>query len=158
MNRRKLFVSLSVLVVCLLALTSIASAHANGGYIRINNGRIVTNPGQQPQVVVQFGNTSGVTLNNISVLCFWNANLGTPGATYPGPFSAINTVNDGPLFAGTYDSARSANAISLIPGQNYNIAFNINIGLPSNHSGFVGCQLLQNGVAIDYYEVPVFVQ
>lgn len=164
MRTLKRLAAVVALVISVFALATEAQA-SGGAYIQINNGNIVTNQWQQPQVVVQFGNRGSSTISNVDVECQWSYYLGRPGAVYPGPFRYVQTLND---FGGRDVAEFGANIIdavvidhvTLIPGQNYNVAYNIYITAPRGTSGSVQCRLFQ-----DYYTflaqtpwVPIYVQ
>jgi|FLYN01.1.fsa_nt_gi hypothetical protein len=148
MSKVKLLVMLGVLIISTFLLTSAAFAQGNGPYIQINNGDIVTNHGQQPQVVVQFGNRGNAIVENVDVTCVWSGELGFPGAVYPGPFTFFQTFDAIPLDIAEFGADLVAGVliddVDLIPGQNYNVAFDIHITAPSGTEGFVQCGLFTN--------------
>jgi hypothetical protein len=122
-----------------------------GGYIQINNGVIVTNPNQHPQVVVQFGNRGNRRIENVAVRCTFDSDLGSLGAVYPGPFISV-------LSGSNSVSVGIGDGVDLPPGQNYNVAFNIHITAGSGATGSVSCELLSNSAVIAQTQAQVIVQ
>ena len=123
------------------------------GYIQINNGNpITTNPGQRPQIVVQFGNRGNPTLLDVEVDCGVKNDLGSLGAAYGNAFRVIGKYDEyvvpgfGPVgydlitFGFNYDNANNDN-VNLPPGQNYNVAFEVNVSAPRGFVGWVQCAL-----------------
>lgn len=150
----------------LLALPTLAQ---ETGYIQINHSTIVTNPGQRPQVVVQFGNRGQTALSGVSITCNWNYDLGTPGRVQKGPFRYVRTYNDLDAFGFLYDAADFGfnsmdgmliDNVTLIPGQNYNVAFEIRIGrnVPRGTEGHVDCALFDSSGFLDFDSKTIRVQ
>lgn len=121
-----------LIVMVVLALLSSAAAvlAQQGPYIQINNGTIVTNFGQRPQVVIQFGNRSQQMVEDAIVVCFFSRDLGLIDGFQAGPFEIVDVDNSGDpgLFYG-YELDEDFNALSIPldipPGQNWNVSFNI---------------------------------
>jgi len=143
-----------VLMLLVLAGTTqpLTTARADESfYIQINNGSIVTNREQQPQIVAQFGNRSQQTLYQVVVACFFPTSLGKVTAIYPGPFHYTEVKDFSP-----YTSVNGGNAatdflvgfiidnVTLIPGQNYNFAFNILVAKDAPPTSYVICDLFGN--------------
>jgi hypothetical protein len=118
-------------------------------YIEINNGIVVTNPGQTPQVTWQIGNRSTTLVENVGVFCDFSGDLGGVAAVYPGPFSSVQAEREnGRLLVevGTrvvLDEQGTHDNVDLPPGQNYNVSFNLHIQAPSGTQRTGGCSLVQ---------------
>ncbi len=143
------FAVLLVALVLALAFQSISTAFAlDPYYVQINNGTIVTNWGQQPQVVAQFGNTTQTTLYRTIIACYFPQELGTVTAVYAGPFhtdnlsnySGYNQVVGGGVATGIFNGF-IIEVVNLIPGQNYNFSFNIQVADNAPSSSSVTCGL-----------------
>jgi hypothetical protein len=138
-------VFLLILLVTLLTAISVTSATANA-YIKINNGStIVTNKGQKPQIVVQFGNRGQKTIEKVSVICYYSHNLGTPVAIYPRVLESGLKLNN--IFGGGADVVSfggPSKPVDLIAGQNHDVAFDLNITASRGAQGTVQCVLFSD--------------
>ncbi|MCC7446228.1 MAG: hypothetical protein IT324_02375 [Anaerolineae bacterium] len=154
MHLTKLMVGLMLLVLLVFTSTTqpITAARADESfYIQINNGSIVTNREQQPQIVAQFGNRSQQTLYQAVIACFFPTSLGQVTTIYPGPFhytevkdfSPYTSVNGGTA-ATDFLVGFIIDNVTLIPGQNYNFAFNIFIAKDAPVTSYVICDLFGN--------------
>lgn len=146
----------------LLLAASTVSAQVDG-YITIANNIIVTNPGQRPQVVVQFGNRSNTTIENVDLICGWPTGDADLGAVFPGPFDTVSNLvipnAEFAVFGSDPFTGFIIDDVDLIPGQNYNIAFNLEIIAPSGTESFVNCFLFSNiATFLDSVDVPMIVQ
>ena len=146
---KRVFLKKSVLVLFFLSLwvsASVAFAQDEPGMIQINNGsEIVTNSGQQPQIVVQFGNRGQHALHDVSVYCVWEPELGLLGAVHAGPFTHTGTFFGGEVYYGADLQLNVlVDRITLPPGQNHNVAFNINVHAPAGSEYVMFCALQTN--------------
>lgn len=138
------FLRLGVLLALALAVLPLATVRASDsrpGYIQINNGTIVTNTGQEAQVVVQFGNTASYTISGY-VACFLDSTyLGYISQTYQGPFPqvAVNPYRTEVRFYNTQYGPVMYTGIAVPPGQNYNVAFNFRTYAWPGTTGSVMC-------------------
>jgi hypothetical protein len=132
-------VLLIVMLGVMLAAISVASATPDA-YIKINNGStIVTNKGQTPQIVVQFGNRGQRKLEKVSVICYYSESIGTPATLYPRAMDQGMKLNS---FMGGRADVVAFGTTDLIPGQNYDVAFDLNITASKGAKGTVQCVLL----------------
>jgi len=122
-----------IVVVAVLATALIAApAYAAGPYIQINNGTtMVTNTGQTPQLVVQFGNSGSTTVRGVSISCSVPAALGTITGNYPGPFKTVTSSANSISFS----------SVDLIAGQNYNVSVNFKVSAAKGTTHTVSCSL-----------------
>ncbi len=131
-------------------------------YVKINNGTIVTNPGQSFEVVVQYGNTSGQTVHDVALQCKWPKGLGDLGATQGHAFSTITDKTargaDYVAFGFNRVDGRVVDNVDLIPGQNYNAAFRVHVTAPAGTNGQVACYLTADGAMSDAAFATVRVQ
>ncbi len=117
----KHFLLLGVLVVLAATLVSAQGS----GTIQINNGSVIEAPaGQQPQVVVQFGNQGNAPLTGVRVVCrISEAGQGSlsfvENQIYP---HAMQTYA---LTENTVSFPEDEAGVELIAGQNQNVGFNV---------------------------------
>lgn len=142
---------LLVLVILCVLVGAVPSVFALHGYIRINNGTIVTNEGQRPQVVVQFGNISADrrTIENVDLYCVWPDGFADLGQVQRGPFNTVVPVvisNNEFVEFGASDPLEGflIDEVDLIPGQNYNVAFNMHIRAARGMQTEIECLLFTN--------------
>jgi len=146
-----------VAVLVLALLVMVPAVSAQGPYLQINNGQINVTSGEQPQVVVQFGNRSQHTIYNVTVLCrFPNAdNLGVITRANLGPFSA-NFVEppyrtfDYEVGWGLNDTFFEIAGITIPPGQNYNVNYKIKITAPRGTHSEIECRMFSGTGRIDF--------
>jgi hypothetical protein len=114
---------------------------ASPGYIQINNGTIVTNLGQRPQVVVQFGNRGSTPIAGY-VACFLSSTLvGAVVNPQRGPFPNVSITRDR-TWVVFYDTQIGPATYGIVvpPGQNHNVAFEVNVTAPAGTQGSVLCR------------------
>lgn len=152
-KRNYLIFSLFVVVIAWLPSTAQAQDEL---FIQIKNSlEIVTQAGQVVEIVVEFGNRGDQLSENIYIGCLWDFDLGSPGEVQPRPFRFFRTSDatepSGGLF--TFDRVEFGGVrlspfdhvlidrLTLLPGQNHTVAFQINITPRGNVVGSVVCTL-----------------
>lgn len=135
-----------ILLVGLLLATVGSSAQVpDGGYIQINNGHIVTNPGQPFHLVVQFGNRGQETLEGIYVRCGIRPVIGDVTHIQSGPFTWMSVFDRENVTSILFARNRGAEApneyIELRPGQNHNVAIRVHTFAESGTEGEIFCSL-----------------
>jgi hypothetical protein len=158
--------TLAVLIIGALALVPAAFAQEgepppSDVYVKINNGVIYTNRGQQPQIVVQFGNRGSEIVEDVSVMCLFNSELGNVTQIFRRPFGWAGVVADNldlnrggdpeaPAFLvdiisfGEGLDGTDKGNIDLIPGQNHTVAFNVRVNAARNSENFVACAVFSD--------------
>lgn len=128
----------------------------SGSYIQINNSNISVTRNEQPSIVSQLGNRSQATLTNVGVVCGWNGGIRVNFRTQNGPFGEP-TLFTPPQTAGTVNEGFAVfvweNAVDLRPGQNFNVAFGLNLTAATDpgftgQAGIVVCWLT-DGAGVD---------
>jgi hypothetical protein len=155
------FVLLLALVLAVLPVTATRAEYRSPGYIQINNGAIVTNRGQHPQVVVQFGNRGSAPIAGY-VACFLSSgSIGRISKPVAGPFphALIGPDRTYVMFYQTRIGPATY-GINVAPGQNYNVAFRLKIKAPAGTSGSLLCRFHggYKGPLWDEVTVPIIVQ
>lgn len=129
---------LSILAVLVLVfVVSFASVDASSNpYLTITNGDVVVVPdGQSMEIVVQFG-TGDREVINAAVHCRTSRGVRLTGeATGHEPFDSWYIGEQ--LHVIHYPNLDFQQRVDLAPGQNYNVAFDIE----ASHDGYVHCRL-----------------
>ncbi|MEL6405934.1 MAG: hypothetical protein AAFR81_16310 [Chloroflexota bacterium] len=155
MFNRRIIVWIVVLVLSAVTMNAVSAQESSPAYIQINNSNISVTATERPQVVVQFGNRGQQTVENVGILCVALGELRIQRAfTYNAfPSSSIAPALPGvalPNQAVSYPSAFSYLGLAdeftdLRPGQNFNIAFQLQIAQDDDattNGGDVLCALV----------------
>lgn len=157
---RKHIVAIVLLIALLVPATRVTAQPyvPPPPYVQINNGTIYTNSGQRFQAVVQFGNRSNLEIWGAVLSCGLAPVYWGPDHLEPAELGTILTVQRGPYPNIAMDSERTwffsgrwyydeygdyyvpgHQGIRLIPGQNYNVAFDVHVNAPPGTEFKVCC-------------------
>lgn len=157
-----------IVVLCVVLLGAVPVFAQDGEanpYIQINNSNISITATEQPQIVLQFGNRGQETFYNAGILCITTGEVFLTGTAFTNnafpPFDAdLSIAPDLPGVALPNQAISFPSALSFlgladdftdIPrGQNFNVAFNIEIRQdddPETNGGQVLCALV-NGAGV----------
>lgn len=160
MFNRRMIVFVLVFVLSALSISMVSAQQESPAYIQINNSNISVTATERPQIVVQFGNRGQGTVENVGILC---VALGELRINRTFTYNAFASSSIAPAAPGvalpnqavSYPSAFSFlglgdEFIDLRPGQNFNVAFQLEIAQddnPETNGGDVLCALV-DGVAV----------
>lgn len=117
-------------------------AHAAAdGYIDIASGEVLTHQGKSIRVDVDFGNAGDEVLENVGVICFWGASLGTRGDIDPGPFDTVDDSVPDAVAGGASVYGMILDDVDVKPGKSYNFRFDIDITAADGWSDEIVCML-----------------
>jgi len=131
-------------------------------YLRINNNNISITPNERPEIVLQFGNETSETIENVGILCLTTDEVYLTGARQTRPFDDASIAPGAPgvvlaeqaiSFPAVESYLGLANGfVDIAPGQNYNVSFNVEIRQDANadtNGGQVLCALVDGTVVAE---------
>jgi hypothetical protein len=146
---------LPILVV--LTVTLVAVQAQDSGYIQINNGSVIEIPaGQQPQVVVQFGNRGNEPLMGVRVVCTISES-GQGSVSFVEDQIYPHSMQTYAISGSTISFPEDSAGIELIAGQNFNVGFNVRVEDTAEVGVIrtVTCELYDEDGVVDSAEVVI---
>lgn len=160
MFNRRIAVALVVMMMTTLFVASASASEGANPYLQINNRYISITETEKPQVVLQFGNRGQETFEGAGILCLTTGEVFITQQAFPNAFPNFSVAPVGvtaPEQAISFPSAFSFlgaenDFIDIPRGQNFNVAFNIEIRRddnPETNGGQVLCALVSGPAVVD---------